>query len=75
MSQVFRVRISGSGDVPCSAILKLPAKSSIDRGRESANGSYQREIEVYRLLHDLQGGFQPRILSELFDSETGTAAC
>ena len=74
MSQVFRLRISGSGDVPRTAILKLPAKSSVDRDRESANGSYQREIEVYRLLRDLQGGFQPRILSEMFDPETRTAA-
>ncbi len=74
MSQVFRVRISGNGDIPRTAILKLPAKSPVDRTRESANGSYQREIEVYRLLQDLQGGFQPRILSELFDPETRTAA-
>ena len=74
MSQVFRVRISGSGGIPHTAILKLPAKSCIDRARESANQSYRREIEVYRLLRDLQGGFQPRILSEHFDPGTGTAA-
>ena len=74
MSQVFRMRFSGGGGVPRTAILKLPAKSSVDQVRESANGSYQREIEVYRLLRDLQGGYRPRILSELFDPETGTAA-
>lgn len=74
MSQVFRVRFLGDGGNRRTAILKLPAKSSVDRNREAANGSYQREIEVYRLLHDLQGGFQPRILSELFDPETRTAA-
>ena len=74
MSQVFRMQISGSGVNPRSAILKLPAISSVDRTREAASGSYQREIEVYRLLRDLQGGFQPRILSELFDRESGTAA-
>lgn len=74
MSQVFRVRISGNGGIPRTAILKLPAKSSIDRIRESGNGSYQREIEVYRLLRHWQGGFQPRIMSELLDPGTGTTA-
>lgn len=74
MSQVFRVRISEINGAPRSAILKLPAKSPVDRARESANLSYQREIEVYRLLSDLQGGFQPRILSELFDPAKATAA-
>ena len=74
MSQVFRVRIYGTDGIPQSAILKLPAKSPIDRVREAANGSYQRELEVYRLLHDMQGGFQPRILSELYDPENGTSA-
>ncbi|MYA60028.1 MAG: phosphotransferase [Chloroflexi bacterium] len=74
MSQVFRIRITGSGGIPRSVIMKLPAKSPVDRARESANGSYQREIEVYRMLSDMQGGFQPRILSELFDPDTGNAA-
>lgn len=74
MSQVFRVRIAGSTGVPQSAILKLPAKSPVDRAREAANGSYQRETEVYRVLRDLQGGFQPWILSELYDPENGTTA-
>ena len=69
MSQVFRVRIADGDHIPPTVILKIPAKSSADRIRESASGSYQREVEVYRLLRDMQGGFQPRILAELYDAE------
>ena len=74
MSQVFRVRISDGDRDTSTVVLKIPAKSRNDRIREAATGSYQREAEVYRLLRDMQGGFQPRILAELYDAEASISA-
>ena len=74
MSQVFRLRISGTDGCPATAIVKVPAKNQVDRYRESANGSYVREVEVYRLLRDMQGGFQPKILAAICDTNTKTTA-
>ena len=74
MSQVFRVYLSGDSDSPKTAIVKVPARDSADRRREAATGSYAREIEVYDLLKDMQGEFQPSIYSSMYDSESKTAA-
>ena len=74
MSQVFRVYLSGDSDSPKTAIVKVPARDSADRRREAATGSYAREIEVYDLLKDMQGEFQPSVYSSMYDSESKTAA-
>ena len=35
---------------------------------------YARELEVYSLLRDMQGGFQPRIFAALYDAKSQTTA-
>ncbi len=74
MSQVFRVRITGSDDDINTAIVKMPARDPQDRKREAGNGSYVREVETYGFLRDMQGGFQPRIIASKCDSDARTAA-
>ena len=74
MSQVFRVWVSGSDGFPATAIVKIPAKRRVARNREGANGSYAREVEVYRLLSDMQGGFQPLMWCELYAPASRTSA-
>ncbi len=73
-SQVFRVEIAGSGDTLSRAIVKIPSKLPTDRYEEAASGVYVRELEVYNLLRDMQGGFQPCILAALYDPESQTTA-
>ena len=73
-SQVFRVEIAGSGDTLSHAIVKVPSELPTDRDEEATSGVYVRELEVYNLLRDMQGGFQPRILAALCDPESQTTA-
>lgn len=70
-SQVFRVEIAGS-DTLSRAIVKVPSKLPTDRDEEAASGVYARELEVYNLLRDMQGGFQPRIFAALYDPDSQT---
>ena len=72
-SQVFQVEIAGSGDTLSRAIVKVPSKLPT-RYEEATSGVYVRELEVYNLLRDMQGGFQPRILAALYDPESQTTA-
>lgn len=72
-SQVFRVEIAGS-DTLSRAIVKVPSKLPTDRNEEAASGVYARELEVYNLLRDMQGGFQPRIFAALYDPDSQTTA-
>ena len=74
MAQVFRISIEGGPGVPNTAIVKIPAKCEVDRRREAGTGAYVREVEVYDLLKDMQGGFQPIIYSFMFDSQMKLAA-
>ena len=74
MAQVFRVSIEGDQGVPSTAIVKIPAKRVADRRREAATGAYAREAEVYGLLGDLQGEFQPIIYASIFDPRLKLAA-
>lgn len=73
-SQVFRVEIAGDDDTLTRAIVKVPSELPTDRDEEAASGVYARELEVYNLLRDMQGGFQPRIFAALYDSESQTTA-
>ena len=74
MAQVFRISIDGGPGVPNTAIVKIPAKCEVDRRREAATRAYMREVEVYDLLKDMQGGFQPIIYSSVFDPQMKLAA-
>ena len=74
MAQVFRISIEGGPRVPNTAIVKIPAKCAVDRRREAATRAYVREVEVYDLLKDMQGGFQPIIYSFMSDSQMKLAA-
>ena len=74
MSQVFRVWIYGAESGLSTVIVKIPSQQSADRSREAGNGSYIREVETYRLLRDMQGGFQPRIYASIHDRSAQTAA-
>ena len=74
MSQVFRVWISGVERGLSTAIVKMPARQSVDRFREAANGSYVREIEIYESLSDLQGGFQPHVYASIVDGKDQTVS-
>ena len=73
-SQVFRVEIVEGASALTRAIAKVPAKLSEDRALEAASGVYARELEVYNLLRDLQGGFQPHIYAALYDKDSQTTA-
>ena len=61
-------------DAMSSAIVKVPAKLTKDRESEARSGVYARELAVYSLLRDMQGGFQPRIFAALYDPESQTTA-
>ena len=74
MSQLFRVRLTGADGIPPSAIVKIPSRELSDRRREANSGCYAREMNVYSLLQDMQGGFQPRIWASVYDPDTGLAA-
>ena len=71
-SQVFRVEIAGGSDTLFRAIVKVPSELPTDRDEEAASGVYARELEVYNLLRDMQGGFQPRIFAALYDPDSRT---
>ena len=73
-SQVFRVEIAKDGCALSHAIIKVPAKLPEDRDEEAASGVYARELEVYNLLRDMQGGFQPHIFAALYDPVSQTTA-
>ena len=73
-SQVFRVEITGDAGALSRATFKVPAELSTDRESEAESGVYARELEVYNLLRDMQGGFQPRIFAALYDPDSRTAA-
>ncbi len=74
MAQVFRISIDGGPRIPSTAVVKIPAKCEVDRRRESATGAYAREAEVYDLLKNMQGDFQPIIYSSMYDPQTKLAA-
>lgn len=74
MAQVFRISIEGGPGMPCTAVVKLPAKCEVDRRREAATGAYAREVKVYDLLKDMQGDFQPIIYSSMYDPQMKLAA-
>ncbi len=74
VAQVFRVSIAGGDSVPQTAIVKIPSTKRTDRVRESAAGSYEREVNAYRLLSPMQGNFQPIVYAALYAPETRTAA-
>ena len=73
-SQVFRAEVAENGGALARAIVKVPAELSTDRESEAASGVYARELEVYNLLRDMQGGFQPHIFAALYDPESQTTA-
>ena len=73
-SRVFRVGTTGDAGALSRAIVKVPAELSTDRESEAESGVYARELEVYNLLRDMQGGFQPRIFAALYDPDSRTAA-
>ena len=73
-SQVFRVEIAGDDDTLSRAIVKVPSELPTDRDEEAASGVYARELEVYNLLRDMQGGFQPRVFAALYDPQSQTTA-
>ena len=73
-SQVFRVEIADRDDTLSHAIVKVPSELPTDRDEEAASGVYARELEVYNLLRDMQGRFQPRILAALYDPESQITA-
>ena len=74
MAQVFRVAIAGGSGAPKTAVIKIPAKCKVDRRREAATRAYVREVEVYDLLEDMQGGFQPIIYASISDPQLKLAA-
>ncbi len=74
MAQVFRVAIAGRSGAPKTAVIKIPAKGKVDRRREAATRAYVREVEVYNLLEDMQGGFQPIIYASISDPQLKLAA-
>ena len=73
-SQVFRVEIAGDDDTLSRAIVKVPSELPTDRDEEATSGVYARELEVYNLLRDMQGGFQPRVFAALYDPQSQTTA-
>ncbi len=74
MSQVFRVWVDGSDRFPPTVVMKLPAKDPAHRKLQANNGSYARELNVYGILRNLQGSFQPRLWSHIYDDDSRTAA-
>ena len=74
MAQVFRVSVEGDQGVPSTAVVKIPAKRAADRRREAATGAYAREAEVYGLLEDMQGEFQPIIYASISEPQLKLAA-
>ncbi len=74
MAQVFRVWVSGGVGAPGTAVVKIPAKRVVDRRREAATGAYAREVEVYGLLQDMQGDFQPIIYASVSEPQLKLAA-
>ena len=74
MAQVFRISIEGGMGVPSTAVVKIPAKRVADRRREAATGAYAREVEVYGLLEDMQGEFQPIIYASISEPQLKLAA-
>lgn len=74
MAQVFRISIEGDERAPDTAVVKIPAKLIVDRRREAATNAYAREAEVYDLLRDMQGGFQPIIYASVTQPQSKLAA-